>query len=168
VQSTVAGGDQTVRIDIQRLAPEVMEALAHVDEPTRRFGLDARLPTLVKLRVSQFNGCAYCTDMHSKDAAALGEDGQRLHLLAVWREAPGFTPREQAALAWAEALTLLPQLAAADDRFQELARQFSSEEVAGLTLAIIATNEWNRLCRAAQIPAGQYVSPYRAGAHAAS
>jgi alkylhydroperoxidase family enzyme len=106
--------------------------------------------------------------MHSKDAAALGEDGQRLHLLAVWREASGFTAREQAALAWAEALTLLPQLAAADDRFQELARQFSSEEVAGLTLAIIATNGWNRLCRAAQIPAGQYVSPYTAGAHAAS
>jgi len=157
----------TVRIDVQRIAPEVMETLERVDGPAHRFRLDARLLALVKLRVSQLNGCAYCTDMHSKDARALGEDEQWLHLLAVWREAPGFTAKERAALAWAEALTMLPQLGAPDDRYQELARRFTPEQVVGLTLAVIATNGWNRLCRAFQIPAGQYTSLYGAGAHAA-
>jgi AhpD family alkylhydroperoxidase len=157
-----------VRIDVQRLAPEVMVALERVDNPARRSGLDAGLLALVKLRVSQLNGCAYCTDMHSKDARALGEDEQRLHLLAVWREAPGFSAKEQAALAWAEALTLLPQLGAPDERYQELTRQFTPGQVVGLTLAVIATNGWNRLCRAFQIPAGEYASPHGAGAHAAS
>lgn len=157
-----------MRIDIQRLAPKVMEALGGVDEPARRFGLDPRLLALVKLRVSQLNGCAYCTDMHSKDARGLGEDEQRLHLLAVWREAPGFTAREHAALAWVEALTLLPQHGALDDRDQELTGHFPPEQAAGLTLAIIATNGWNRLCRAFQIPAGRYTSPYGGGQHAAS
>jgi AhpD family alkylhydroperoxidase len=157
-----------VRLDIQRLVPDVMETLTRVDEPAQRVGLDRRLLALVKLRVSQLNGCAYCTDMHSKDAVALGEETQRLQLLAVWRDAPGFSARERAALAWAEALTLLPQRGAPDDRFEELTRQFSADEVAGLTLAIIATNGWNRLCRAFQIPAGRYVSPYQAGVHGAS
>ena len=156
-----------MRIDVQRIAPEVMETLERVDGPAHRFRLDARLLALVKLRVSQLNGCAYCTDMHSKDARALGEDEQWLHLLAVWREAPGFTAKERAALAWAEALTMLPQLGAPDDRYQELARRFTPEQVVGLTLAVIATNGWNRLCRAFQIPAGQYTSLYGAGAHAA-
>ncbi len=157
-----------MRIDVQRLAPEVMEALGNLDEPAERCGLDPRLLALVKLRVSQLNGCAYCTDMRSKDACALGEDEQRLHLLTVWRDAPGFTAAEQAALAWAEALTLLPQQGAPDDRFEGLTRQFSLEQVAALTLAVIATNSWNRLCRAFRIPAGQYVSRYGGGERSAS
>ena len=120
---------------------------------------------LIKLRASQINGCAYCVDMHTKDAQAMGEDAQRLHLVAVWREAPVFSPRERAALAWTEALTLLSETGAPDDVYEEVARQFGPEEQVALTLAIVAINGWNRLAVGFRQPVGalRLASPPRAG-----
>jgi len=97
-------------------------------------------------------------DMHTKDAQAMGEDAQRLHLVAVWREAPVFSPRERAALAWTEALTLLPETGAPDDVYAEVAREFGPEEQVALTLAIVAINGWNRLAVGFRQPVGAYVS----------
>jgi AhpD family alkylhydroperoxidase len=120
--------------------------------------LDPKLRELVKLRASQINGCAYCVDMHTKDAAAMGEDEQRLHLVAVWREAPVFTQRERAALAWTESLTLLSETGAPDDVYAEVARHFGPEEQVAVTLAIVAINGWNRLAVGFRQPVGTYVS----------
>jgi alkylhydroperoxidase family enzyme len=96
--------------------------------------------------------------MHSKDARALGEDEQRLHVLAAWREAPFYSARERAALAWCEALTLLPQTGAPDDVYAELEAQFSLEEIAALTFAVVAINGWNRLAVGLRSPVGEYAS----------
>jgi AhpD family alkylhydroperoxidase len=131
-----------------------------LEHTVRRSGLDPLLLELVKLRASQLNGCAYCLDMHSKDARAQGEDEQRLHVLAAWREAPFYSPRERAALAWCEALTALPQTGAPDDVFAELEAQFAPEEIAALTFAIVAINGWNRLAVGLRTPVGGYVSPF--------
>jgi len=119
---------------------------------------------LIKLRASQVNGCAYCVDMHTKDAAAIGEDPQRLHLVAVWREAPVFSARERAALAWTEALTLLPETGAPDDVYADVAREFSPVEQVALTVAIVAINGWNRLAVGFRQPVGAYVSHRRPAA----
>lgn len=122
--------------------------------------LEPLLLELVKMRASQINGCAYCLDMHSKDARALGEDEQRLHVLAAWREAPFYTERERAALAWCEALTRLPATGAPDVDYEPLTDVFSEEEIAALTLAIVAINGWNRLAVGLRSPVGDYVSPH--------
>jgi AhpD family alkylhydroperoxidase len=120
--------------------------------------LDPKMRELIKLRSSQIDGCAYCVDMHTKDAQAMGEDAQRLHLVAVWRESSVFSPRERAALAWTEALTLVSESGAPDDVDEEVARQFSPEEQVALTLAIVAINGWNRLAVGFRQPVGAYVS----------
>jgi AhpD family alkylhydroperoxidase len=120
--------------------------------------LEPKLRELVKLRASQINGCAYCVDMHAKDAEAIGEESQRLHLVAVWREAPVFSARERAALAWTEAITLLAQDGAPDDAYEAMAGQFDPAEQVALTLAIIAINGWNRLSVGFRRPVGGYVS----------
>jgi AhpD family alkylhydroperoxidase len=120
--------------------------------------LDPKMRELIKLRSSQIDGCAYCVDMHTKDAQAMGEDAQRLHLVAVWRESPVYSTRERAALAWTEALTLVSESGAPDDVDEEVARQFSPEEQVALTLAIVAINGWNRLAVGFRQPVGAYVS----------
>jgi AhpD family alkylhydroperoxidase len=130
-------------------------------------GLESELLELVKMRASQLNGCAYCLDMHSKDARARGESEQRLHVLTAWREAPFYSARERAALAWCEALTLLPQSGAPDEVYAELAREFDDEEIVALTLAIVAINGWNRFAVGFRSPIGDYVSPHAAVGHAA-
>jgi AhpD family alkylhydroperoxidase len=149
-----------VRIDYQKTFPNGRQAMLDLEASLRRSGLEPLLRELVRLRVSQLNGCAYCLDMHSKDARALGEDDQRLHVLAAWRDAPFYTARERAALAWGEALTLLPQTGAPDDVYAELEAQFSSEEIAALTFAVVAINGWNRLAVGLRTPVGGYVSPH--------
>jgi AhpD family alkylhydroperoxidase len=111
------------------------------------------------MRTSQLNGCAFCLDMHSKDARARGEGEQRLHLLNAWREAPFYSARERAALAWCEALTLLPQSGAPDEVYEQVARQFDEQEIVALTLAIVAINGWNRFAVGLRSPVGDYVSP---------
>jgi AhpD family alkylhydroperoxidase len=148
----------TARLDYRTALPEATRALSGLEEVVEASTLEPKLRELVKLRASQINGCAHCVDMHTKDARAIGEDEQRLHLVAVWREAPGFTPRERAALAWTEALTLLAETGAPDDVYAAIAREFDPAEQVALSLAIVAINGWNRLSVAFRRPAGSYVS----------
>jgi AhpD family alkylhydroperoxidase len=108
-------------------------------------GLEAELIELVKMRASQINGCAYCIDMHFKDAKALGETDERLYLLDAWRESPFYSPRERAALLWCETLTLVAERGAPDEVFEEVREHFNDDELASLTLAIVAINCWNRV-----------------------
>jgi AhpD family alkylhydroperoxidase len=157
-----------MRVDYAKAFPSGLEAMLGLEQGVRRSGLEPLLLELVKLRASQLNGCAYCLDMHSKDARARGEDEQRLHVLAAWREAPFYNARERAALAWCEALTLLPQSGAPDDVFAEVEAQFSTEEIAALTFQIVAINSWNRLAVGLRTPVGDYVSPFRPKAGAAA
>lgn len=147
-----------MRLDYDGVLPEASHAMRELERVVEASGLDERLRELVKLRASQINGCAYCVDMHTKDAQAMGEEEQRLHLVAVWREAPVFSAQERAALAWTEALTLLPRTGAPDDVYAEVARQFGPEDQVALTLAIVAINGWNRLAVGFRHPVGGYVS----------
>jgi len=148
------------RLDYTTALPAGFEAMLALETAVRRSRLEPLLLELVKLRASQINGCAYCLDMHSKDARAIGEDEQRLYVVAAWREAPFYSARERTALAWCEALTLLPEAGAPDDVYAELAAQFSPEEIAALTFQIVAINGWNRLAVGLRTPVGDYVSPF--------
>lgn len=147
-----------MRLEYGKELPEATKAMSGLEAVVEESSLEPKLRELVKLRASQLNGCTYCVDMHTKDAQAIGESEQRLHLVAVWREAPVYTPRERAALAWTEALTLLPQTGAPDDVYAEMERHFKPAERVALTLAIIAINGWNRLSVGFRQPAGGYVS----------
>ncbi|TAM56050.1 MAG: carboxymuconolactone decarboxylase family protein [Chloroflexota bacterium] len=147
-----------MRLDHGKVLPQASQAMIQLEHVVDASPLEAKLRELVKLRASQINGCAYCVDMHTKDAVAIGEDEQRLHLVAVWREAPVFSPRERAALAWTEALTLLPETGAPDDVYAEVADNFTPAEQVALTLAIIAINGWNRLAVGFRSTVGTYVS----------
>ncbi|HET7053842.1 MAG TPA: carboxymuconolactone decarboxylase family protein [Solirubrobacterales bacterium] len=149
-----------MRIDYKRVFPAATRAMVGLEKAGAESSLEPALRELVKMRASQLNGCAYCLDMHSKDARALGEDEQRLYLLDAWREAPCYSERERAALAWCEALTLLPQSGAPDDVYDELASKFDEEEIVALTLAIVAINGWNRFAVGLRSPVGEYVSPH--------
>ncbi len=150
-----------MRIDYGHELPEASRAMSELERVVAASTLEPKLRELVKLRSSQINGCAYCVDMHTKDAVAIGEAEQRLHLVAVWREAPVFSPRERAALAWTEALTLISDSGAPDDVYAEVAREFSPSEQVALTLAIVAINGWNRLAVGFRQPVGGYVSKRR-------
>ena len=153
-----SGEQHDVRLDYAAAAPDAVEAMRGLEKVVESSTLEPLLLELVKLRASQINGCAYCVDMHTKDARAIGEDEQRLHLVAVWREAPFFTPRERAALAWTEALTLLPETGAPDDVYEAMVRKFDPAEQVALTLAIVAINGWNRFSVGFRRPVGSYVS----------
>lgn len=150
-----------MRIDYRRGYPEVMQAMAGLEQAVHDGPLEPELLELVKMRASQINGCAYCLDMHSKDARARGESEQRLYVLNAWREAPFYSDRERAALAWCEALTLVSETEAPDDVYEELAGQFGEDEIVSLTLAIVAINGWNRFAVGLRSPVGHYVSPHR-------
>jgi AhpD family alkylhydroperoxidase len=150
-----------MRLDYRHVLPPASRAMSELERVVAASSLEPKLRELIKLRASQLNGCAYCVDMHTKDATAIGEDPQRLHLVAVWREAPVFSPRERAALAWTEALTLLPETGAPDDVYDEIAREFTEAEQVALTLAVVAINGWNRLAVGFRQPVGTYVSQRR-------
>ena len=150
-----------MRLDYASVLPAAPQALLGVEKVIASSSLEPTLLELVKVRVSQINGCALCLDMHTKDARAIGEDEQRLHLVAVWREASRFSERERAALAWSEAVTLLPESGAPDDVYDALRPVFSEEEIVALTLAISLINVWNRLSVGFRRPAGDYVSRRR-------
>jgi AhpD family alkylhydroperoxidase len=119
-------------------------------------GLEPSLLHLLKFRVSQINGCAYCLDMHSKDLRAQGETEQRLYLLDAWRESPFYTERERAALAWAEAVTLVTEGHVPDEVYEQARAEFSEEELVNLTLAVVTINGWNRLNIAFRTTPGSY------------
>src|SRR5512142_640356 len=133
------------RIEFTKASPGAYRTMLSMQEYVHGCGLEASLLELVKMRASQINGCAYCLDMHSKDARAAGETEQRLYVLPAWREAPFYTPRERAALAWTEAVTRVGDTHVPDDVYQAARDQFSEVELVNLTMAIIAINGWNRL-----------------------
>ncbi|HWH68738.1 MAG TPA: carboxymuconolactone decarboxylase family protein [Candidatus Sulfotelmatobacter sp.] len=133
-----------------------MKAMLGLEHFVHHCGLPENLLHLLKLRVSQINGCAYCIDMHSKDLRAAGESEQRLYLLDAWREAPFYTERERAALAWAEAVTLVTEGHVPDDVYEQARAQFSEEELVNLTMAVVTINSWNRLSIAFRSVAGAY------------
>ena len=134
------------RIDYHKIADsgaaKAMYGLGHYVE---NCGLEHSLLELVKMRASQINGCAFCLDMHSKDARAAGETEQRLYALNAWRETPFYSDRERAALEWTEALTLIGQNHVPDELYERMRKQFSEEELINLSLAVVAINGWNRL-----------------------
>jgi AhpD family alkylhydroperoxidase len=144
------------RLDIYKAAPDAYRAMASLEGFVRKSGLETSLLELVRLRTSQINGCAFCIDMHTKDARAAGETEQRLYCLDAWREAPFYSDRERAALAWTEAITRISDGHAPDDVFHEAHQQFSDEELVNLTIAIVAINGWNRLAIGFRAVAGTY------------
>jgi len=134
------------RLDFKKVAPGAYQAMAGLERYIRQSSqLEPSLLELVRMRASQINGCAFCLDMHSKDARAAGETEQRLYTLSAWREAPFFTDRERAALAWTEAITRIGSSQAPDEIYEETRKEFTEEELVNLTMAIVAINGWNRL-----------------------
>jgi AhpD family alkylhydroperoxidase len=144
------------RIDYKKAPQGVAQAMSAVDRYVKQSGLEPQLVELVKMRASMINGCAYCIDMHSKDARAQGETEQRLYALSAWRETPFFSDREEAALEWTEAVTLVSQTHVPDEIYERVRRQFSEAELISLTLAVIAINGWNRLAIACRAVPGTY------------
>ncbi|HEU5343424.1 MAG TPA: carboxymuconolactone decarboxylase family protein [Ktedonobacterales bacterium] len=144
------------RIDYQTVAPEALRAMSGLERYVVGSGLERSLLELVKLRASQLNGCAYCIDMHTKDARARGESEQRLYALSAWAETPFYSDRERAALAWTEAVTLIADGHAPDEVYERARQQFSEKELVDLTMAIIAINGWNRLAIGFRTVPGTY------------
>jgi AhpD family alkylhydroperoxidase len=154
------GGDiMAQRINVLKVSPAAAKAMFGLQAAVNHSGLEHSLLHLVEMRASQMNGCAYCLDMHSKDALAEGETEQRLFLLNAWREAPMYTKRERAALLWCETLTLVAEKGAPQEVFDEVHKEFSEEEIVNLTLAIVAINSWNRI----MIGFGADVGSYQPG-----
>ena len=151
------------RIDYKSVAPEGYKALSGLETYVKHCGLERTLIELVKLRASQLNGCAYCIDMHTKDARAQGETEQRLYALAAWRETPFYTERERAALAWTEAVTKVSDGHVPDELYEHARQHFAEKELVDLTLAVIAINGWNRLAISCRTVPGTYQPVVPAG-----
>ncbi len=147
------------RLDYTKAAPEGYKAMLALELYARHSGLEPSLLELVKMRASQINGCAFCLDMHSKDARAGGETEQRLYALNAWRETPFFNERERAALAWTEAVTCVSETHVPDETYESVRQHFSEKELVDLTLAIIAINGWNRLAISFRTVPGSYQPP---------
>lgn len=149
------------RLQYAKVSPGIYKAMLGLENHANESGLERTLLDLVRLRASQINGCAFCLDMHWKDLRAAGESEQRLYSLDAWRETPFYTDREQAALAWTEAVTLIAEDRVPDEVYEEVRQHLSEKELADLTLAIVAINGWNRLNIAFRTPPGNY-QPRRA------
>jgi AhpD family alkylhydroperoxidase len=138
-----------VRLDFEAHGRDFYRAVSHLDQTATKqldkVEFDPRLRELVRIRASQLNGCAYCVDMHSKDARAINESEQRLYALPVWRETPFFSERERAALAFTEALTQLAGDYVPSEKYDAVSEHFSGEEIAALIGLIVAVNSWNRI-----------------------
>jgi AhpD family alkylhydroperoxidase len=135
----------STRLDYLAAAPQAIQALGSVGKYLHAEKFDPKLKALVELRVSQINGCAYCLNVHTQEARALGETQQRLDCLSAWRETAFYTEREQAALAWAESLTLIAERHAPDDVYQAASKYLPEKELVDLTMVIVNMNAWNRL-----------------------
>jgi len=140
------------RIDVTKVSPAVYKAVSALQAYVDQSGLDQKLRELIKIRASQINGCAYCLIMHTHEARKNGESDDRMHLLNAWREAPVFTDKERAALAWTDAVTLVAETHTPDDVFENLRKHFSEKEIVDLTAAVAAINTWNRLAISFRIP----------------
>ncbi len=147
------------RMDYKNTAPDGIKAMWGLEKYVHHCGLEPSLLELVKTRASQMNGCAYCLDMHTKDARAQGETEQRLYALPAWEETPFFTDRERAALAWTEAVTRVADSHVPDEVYESTRKHFSEKELVDLTLAIVAINGWNRLAISFRAEAGTYQRP---------
>ena len=147
------------RINFLRVSPRALQAMMGLQTYVNESGLEHNLLELVKMRASQINGCAYCLDMHSKDARAAGETEQRLYMLSAWREAPLYSARERAALEWTEALTFMREQQVPDQVFADVREHFSEEELVSLSLAVVAITGWNQLNVGFRTEAGNYRVP---------
>ena len=144
------------RMKLAEIAPDGYRAMSGLENYVRSSGLESSLLELVKLRASQINGCAYCIDMHTKDARTQGETEQRLYALSAWHETPFFTDRERAALAWTETVTLVGDTHVPDETYELARKLFSEKELVDLTFAIVAINGWNRLAISFRTVPGTY------------
>lgn len=144
------------RIKYSEKAPDAIKGMLELEKYVHSSGLERTLFELVKTRASQINGCAYCLDMHTKDARKAGETEQRLYALSAWREAPFYTDRERAALAWTEALTLISENDVPDALYEATRKHFDEKEIVALTMAIVAINGWNRLAIGFRTVPGSY------------
>jgi AhpD family alkylhydroperoxidase len=145
------------RIDLTKSVPkDALQALYGLEQFIRKSGLEAKLLELVRMRASQINGCAYCLDMHSKDARAEGETEQRLYGLSAWRETPYYSDRERVALEWTESVTLVSRDQVPDELYERARRHFSEAELVNLTLAVVTINAWNRLAISFRAVPGSY------------
>ena len=151
----------SMRFSVLSHSRDGYQAMVNVEKYVAACGVEPKLLHLVKFRVSQINGCAFCLDMHSKDLRALGETEQRLYGLDAWEECPYYTDRERAALAWAEAITKITDGHVSDAVYDRARSQFNEKELSDLTLAIATINSWNRISIASRTPAGTY----KAGQH---
>ena len=149
------------RIAYTKVAPRAMKAMRGLEDYLAECSLEPSLLDLVRMRASQINGCAYCIDMHTKDARARGESEQRLYELDAWRETPFYTERERAALAWTEAVTLITHEHVPDAVYEEARQHLSEEELVNLTLAIVAINGWNRFAISFRTVPGTYQPAHR-------
>ena len=153
--SEPSNGEQ---VDYARLAPDALRAQYGLESYIHKTGLDESLMNLIKLRSSYINGCAYCVDMHTKEARLAGETEQRLYAIPVWRETPFFTPRERVALAWAESVTEISKGGVSDELRETARAEFTEKELVDLTMVVIAINGWNRLSITFRTPVGSYVA----------
>ena len=144
------------RLEYARKSPAGYRAYLALNKFVEECGLERPLLELVKIRASQLNGCAFCLDMHTIDARAAGETEQRLYLLDAWREAPFYSRRERAALAWTEAVTRVSETRVPDEVFEEARKHFSEEELVNLTWAVVTINGWNRVAIAFRAQPGRY------------
>lgn len=144
------------RLNYMKIAPESIQGLLHIEKYVAESGLDRKVFELVKLRASQINGCAYCIDMHTKDARSEGETEQRLYGLSAWKETPFYSEKERAALAWTEALTLISEKEISDSLYNNVKEHFGDQETIALTMAIVAINGWNRLAIGFRNVVGDY------------
>jgi AhpD family alkylhydroperoxidase len=155
----------TPRIDVNKyLGSGLLRAMLTLGREIEAAGIDKIIYELVKIRASQVNGCAYCIDMHTKDARAMGESEQRFYALNAWRETPFFSARERAALEWTEALTRVADTHVPDEVWAAAREQFDESQLVTLTFAVIAINGWNRLAIAARAPVGTYQPQQHAAA----
>ena len=147
----------TPRVDGSKyLKSGLTQALLRLQQEVEASGLERSILELVKIRASQMNGCAYCIDMHTKDARAMGETEQRIYALNAWRETPFFSERERAALEWTESVTRVGDTHVPDEVFASVSAHFKEPELVALTFAVIAINGWNRLAISYRMPAGTY------------
>lgn len=158
----------TQRVNYAQQSPELFQKLQALGMALKDSAIEPKTRDLVTLRASQMNGCAFCVDMHVKEARIHGESELRLHHVAIWRESPLFAPRERAALAWTEVLTRLPEQGVPDDIFERVREQFSEKELSDLTFAVMAINAWNRVSIAFRTVPGSADNAYgldKAGLH---
>jgi AhpD family alkylhydroperoxidase len=144
------------RLNYAKVSPDAMKAMRELEKYVAASGLERPLYELIKTRASQINGCAYCIDMHTKDARKAGETEQRLYALSAWRETPFYTDRERAALEWTEALTLISKNDVPDSLYNSVCKHFDEKEIVALSMAIIAINGWNRLAIGFRTVPGSY------------